>query len=64
MICLQGVIAGMVTISDAVKEEAKLAVIVLKDMGLDVVLLTGDNIQTADAIAKQVCVADSVDPII
>ena len=44
----------MVTIADAVKEEAKLAVIVLKDMGLDVVLLTGDNQKTANAIAKQV----------
>lgn len=54
MVCVTGVVAGMVTISDAVKEEAKLAVIVLKNMGLDVVLLTGDNQKTANAIAKQV----------
>ncbi len=54
LVAINGVVAGMVTISDAVKEEAKLAVIVLKDMGLDVVLLTGDNQKTANAIAKQV----------
>ncbi|XP_071790904.1 copper-transporting ATPase 2-like isoform X2 [Asterias amurensis] len=54
LVAINGVVAGMVTIADAVKEEAKLAVIVLKDMGLDVVLLTGDNKKTANAIAKQV----------
>ncbi|XP_033627426.1 copper-transporting ATPase 2-like isoform X3 [Asterias rubens] len=54
LVAINGVVAGMVTIADAVKEEAKLAVIVLKDMGLDVVLLTGDNQKTANAIAKQV----------
>ncbi|XP_038054845.1 copper-transporting ATPase 2-like isoform X2 [Patiria miniata] len=54
LVAINGVVAGMITIADAVKEEAKLAVKVLKDMGLDVVLLTGDNKKTADAIAKQV----------
>ncbi|XP_022104586.1 copper-transporting ATPase 1-like isoform X2 [Acanthaster planci] len=54
LVAINGVIAGMITIADAVKEEAKLAVKVLKDMGLDVVLLTGDNKKTADAIATQV----------
>lgn len=44
----------MIAIADTVKPEAELAVQILTCMGLEVVLMTGDNSKTARAIAAQV----------
>ncbi|XP_043560876.1 copper-transporting ATPase 1-like isoform X3 [Chiloscyllium plagiosum] len=48
------VLCGMLAIADTVKPEADLAVYTLNSMGLEVVLMTGDNSKTARAIAAQV----------
>lgn len=54
-ICMcSGVLCAMVAIADTVKPEAELAVHTLAAMGLEVVLMTGDNSKTARAIAAQV----------
>ncbi|XP_029458658.1 copper-transporting ATPase 2 isoform X2 [Rhinatrema bivittatum] len=54
LVAIDGVLCGMIAIADTVKQEAALAVHTLKNMGMDVVLITGDNRKTAKAIATQV----------
>ena len=48
-----GKILGMVAVADVMKEDSPEAIAELKNMGIHVVMLTGDNEQTAQAIGKQ-----------
>uniref|UniRef100_H0WUP8 Copper-transporting ATPase 2 n=4 Tax=Otolemur garnettii TaxID=30611 RepID=H0WUP8_OTOGA len=54
LVAIDGVLCGLIAIADSVKPEAALAVHTLQSMGIDVVLITGDNRKTARAIATQV----------
>ena len=49
-----GEYAGQVVVSDKPKPGSRAAVSRLKEMGIEVVMITGDSIQTAEAIAAQV----------
>ena len=51
---------GMIAVADTIKEESPQAIRELKNMGLHVVMLTGDNQRTADAIGRQVGVSEVV----
>ncbi len=50
----EGEVRGVIAVADTVKETAKAAVGQLLDMGVDVVMITGDNRRTAEAIASSV----------
>jgi Cu+-exporting ATPase len=53
-------IAGIVAVSDPIKEDSKQAVARMHELGLKVVMLTGDNAATAKAVARQVGVDDVI----
>ena len=53
-IAVDGKISGIIAVSDIVKENSAEAIKKLRSMGIKVVMITGDNQKTADAIAEQV----------
>jgi Cu+-exporting ATPase len=53
-LAINGKAAGLIGVADTLKENSKQAVETLHHMGLEVVMLTGDNERTAKAIASQI----------
>ena len=54
LVAIDGKYAGLLSVSDPVKPSSKVAIARLRAMGLEVVLLTGDNRGTAEAVAREV----------
>ncbi len=50
---VDGRLAGLIAVADPIRASSREAITRLHDMGLDVVMLTGDNERTAQAIARQ-----------
>ena len=52
--------AGIISVSDAIRTDSSDAIRRMHDLGLKVVLLTGDNRVTAEAVARQVGIDDVI----
>ena len=55
-----GSFCGIIAVADVIKDDARKAISELQNMGVRVIMLTGDNERTANAIAKQVGVDEVV----
>lgn len=53
-VAIDGEYAGVIAVADVVKESSARAITALHEMGLEVVMITGDSSKTAQAIAKRV----------
>jgi Cu+-exporting ATPase len=54
ILAVDGRLAGVIAVADTLKEHSIEAIRALKAMGIEVIMLTGDNRRTAEAIARQV----------
>jgi cation-transporting ATPase V len=52
----EGEVRGVIAVADSLKPSARSAVAQLKNIGVDVVMLTGDNRRTAEAIAAEAAI--------
>jgi Cd2+/Zn2+-exporting ATPase/Cu+-exporting ATPase len=54
LVARDGKVCGTIWISDTVREESKLAISDLREMGMKTVMLTGDNKRVAEAVGSEV----------
>ena len=63
-VAVEGVLQGMIGIADTVKENSAKAVAQMKQMGIHVCMLTGDNRLAAEYIGKQVGVDEIISEVL
>jgi len=56
LVAIDNTLSGIIAISDTIKENAKDAIKALKAKGIEVIMLTGDNKRTANAVASRLSI--------
>jgi Cu+-exporting ATPase len=64
IMAINGKISALIKFSDTIKTNSKEAILELKNMGINVLMLTGDKVQTADYIGKQVEIEDIISDVL
>jgi Cu+-exporting ATPase len=60
LVGVDGKLAGVIAVADTLKPEAKEAIAVLQGEGIEVVMLSGDNRRTAEAIGRELGIANVI----
>ena len=60
LFCTPNELSGIIAVADTIKEDSPRAIKELQNMGIRVVMLTGDNEKTANAIGAQAVVDEVI----
>lgn len=60
LIAIENKFSGIIAITDSIKPDAQTAITEIKHMDIDVIMLTGDNEKTAQAIGKSVAIENII----
>jgi Cu+-exporting ATPase len=63
-VAINGKLAALIVVADPIKPSSRQAIRDLQGMGLEVVMLTGDNRRTAEAIAREAGISDVVSEVL
>ncbi|MSQ14470.1 MAG: copper-translocating P-type ATPase [Dehalococcoidia bacterium] len=53
IVAIDGAAAGILAVADTIRSQSKQAISAFRRMGLEIIMLTGDNLRTANAIANE-----------
>lgn len=53
ILAFDDIVAGLIAVADTIKDYSKEAIVELKNLNINIVMITGDNLRTAKAIAQE-----------